>query len=297
VGPTGVLGVKSYRFRPVRPGSFRPNPTAHLVGVGEDSGLSKHRRPSRLSRVAHIANSPLQLSIAAGVAGTVAVTGTVVANAAPNTALADDPTESTATQLVVADTSDLTAQSDLASQREAVAGEQRERAERIAAARAKAIAKRKAAKEAAERKAEQRREARKVASESRTLSSASRSVERMSASAANVLAIAAQAASGAYYAHGGSGPTAFDCSGFTSYVFSKVGVSLPHSSSAQRGVVQSVSDPQPGDLVFVYNGGGGSIGHVAIYAGGGMWWEASNPSTGVGKHYAWSSAVSYGRVL
>ena len=42
----------------------------------------------------------------------------------------------------------------------------------------------------------------------------------------------------------------------------------------------SVSSPQPGDLVFVYNGGGGSVGHVAIYAGGGYWWEAANPSVG-----------------
>ena len=57
------------------------------------------------------------------------------------------------------------------------------------------------------------------------------------------------------------------------------------------------SSPQPGNLVFVHNGEGGSVGHVAIYAGNGYWYEASNPSTGVGKHRAWSSNVSYGRVL
>ncbi|MDQ1624620.1 MAG: hypothetical protein QOJ49_118, partial [Actinomycetota bacterium] len=34
-----------------------------------------------------------------------------------------------------------------------------------------------------------------------------------------------------------------------------------------------------------------------IYAGNGWWYEASNPITGVGKHRAWSSNVSYGRVL
>jgi cell wall-associated NlpC family hydrolase len=260
--------------------------------------LSKHRRPSRLSRAARIANSPLQLSIAAGVAGTVAVTGTVVANAADlPSPQAEDKAGAQGAQNVLVNTADLNTHADSAAQHDAVAAAQQERAEALAAARAKAIAKRKAAKEAAAKRAEQKREAQKRASESRTLQTASRSIERMSASAANVLAIAAQAASGAYYTHGGSGPNGFDCSGFTSYVFSKIGVSLPHSSSAQRGVVQSVSNPQPGDLVFVYNGGGGSIGHVAIYAGGGMWWEASNPSTGVGKHHAWSSAVSYGRVL
>ena len=135
------------------------------------------------------------------------------------------------------------------------------------------------------------------ASQARSFTSASRGVERTSASAAHALQVAAEAASGAYYVHGGAGPNAFDCSGFTMYVFSKMGISLPHSSSAQRSMVQSVSSPQPGDLVFVYNGGGGSVGHVAIYAGGGYWWEASNPSTGVGKHRAWTSNVSYGRIL
>ncbi|MEO7981598.1 MAG: NlpC/P60 family protein, partial [Sporichthyaceae bacterium] len=79
--------------------------------------------------------------------------------------------------------------------------------------------------------------------------------------------------------------------------FAKMGISLPHSSAAQRSMVQSVSSPQPGDLVFVYNGGGGSIGHVAIYAGGGYWYEAANPSAGVGYHRAWTTNVSYGRVL
>jgi len=111
-----------------------------------------------------------------------------------------------------------------------------------------------------------------------------------------VLSIAA-AQSGDRYQYGANGPDSFDCSGFTQYVFGKVGISLPHSSSAQRSVARRVSSPQPGDLVFVYNGGGGSIGHVAIYAGNGYWYEASNPSRPVGKNRAWSSNVSYGRVL
>jgi cell wall-associated NlpC family hydrolase len=125
----------------------------------------------------------------------------------------------------------------------------------------------------------------------------SRSVERMSASASHALQIARDAASGAYYTHGGAGPNGFDCSGFTMYVFSKMGISLPHSAASQSAMVQHVSNPQPGDLVFVYNGGGGSVGHVAIYAGGGYWWEAANPSAGVGYHRAWTTNVSYGRVL
>lgn len=265
--------------------------------------MSKHRRPSRLSRV-RASNSPIHLSVAAGVAGTVAVTGTVVASAADSTTVETTAAAQSATKLGGdVGSPDLNAAlADVAFPREkvghglrqAVDAEQVHRVEQLARAKARAEAKRKAEKRAAAR----RRAAQKQASQSRSFSStASRGVERMSASAANVLQIAAQAASGAYYTHGGAGPTGFDCSGFTSYVFDKVGISLPHQSSAQRAAVQSVSTPQPGDLVFVYNGGGGSIGHVGIYAGGGYWWEAANPSTGVGKHRAWSSAVSYGRVL
>lgn len=257
--------------------------------------MSKHRRPTKLQQFAQFTRdnaSPLHLGVAAGVAGTLSITGTVVAQAAPTDAAKRLRTEPVAQETVVA--SDLSNSQNVLALKDAVTDAQRERAERIAEAKARAEAKRKrlAAKRAAER-----REARQQAAEARTLQTASRSVERMSASAANVLSIARQVASGAYYAYGGAGPTGFDCSGFTSYVFSKVGVSLPHSSSAQASVTTRVSSPQPGDLVFVYNGGGGSIGHVAIYAGNGYWWEASNPSTGVGLHRAWSTSVSYGRVL
>jgi len=50
--------------------------------------------------------------------------------------------------------------------------------------------------------------------------------------------------------YGAAGPDAFDCSGFTQYVFAQLGISLPHSSSAQVASTQQVSDPQAGDLVF-----------------------------------------------
>lgn len=247
----------------------------------------------------------MQLTIAAGVAGTVAITGTVVASAAPTEKpkAGKDKTRPVVEQPAVANSTDGTDPAsaqlvqdeqdaqDALGIRTAVATAQQERADRLAAAKARAVEKRQAAQQAAEKRAHKR------AAEARTFTAASRGAERMSASASNVLQIAAATASGAYYTYGGAGPKGFDCSGFTSYVYRQMGIELPHSSSAQRSMVQSVSNPQPGDLVFVYNGGGGSIGHVGIYAGGGQWWEASNPSSGVGKHGAWSSAVSYGRVL
>lgn len=73
---------------------------------------------------------------------------------------------------------------------------------------------------------------------------------------------------GVRYHYGATGPNRFDCSGFTSYVFSKVGVKLHRTSSEQvnDGRVVAVNELQPGDLVF-FNGrraGGDRIGHVGI---------------------------------
>jgi cell wall-associated NlpC family hydrolase len=80
---------------------------------------------------------------------------------------------------------------------------------------------------------------------------------------------------GTPYVWGGASPSGFDCSGFVMYVFSQVGVSLPHSSYAQYGYGSPVSrgDLQPGDLVF-FDG----LGHVGIYLGGGSFIHA--PHTG-----------------
>ncbi len=79
------------------------------------------------------------------------------------------------------------------------------------------------------------------------------------------------------YVYGGSSLTnGTDCSGFVMSVYSAFGVSLPHSSSADRsvGYAVSTSDMQPGDIVCY-------SGHVAIYAGNGTIVHASNPRTGI----------------
>jgi cell wall-associated NlpC family hydrolase len=80
---------------------------------------------------------------------------------------------------------------------------------------------------------------------------------------------------GTPYVWGASGPGAFDCSGFTAYVYAQVGVYLPHNAAAQYGYGTPVSRDQlePGDLVF-FDG----LGHVGLYIGNGQFVHA--PHTG-----------------
>lgn len=82
---------------------------------------------------------------------------------------------------------------------------------------------------------------------------------------------------GSPYKYAASGPSTFDCSGFTMWCYAQVGVSLPHSSRAQIGVGERVSraNLQPGDLVFF---GKSRIHHVGIYIGGGNF--VHSPRTG-----------------
>ncbi|MFP7299100.1 NlpC/P60 family protein [Neobacillus niacini] len=96
-----------------------------------------------------------------------------------------------------------------------------------------------------------------------------------SATANSVIATAKQYL-GVPYVWGGSTPSGFDCSGFTSYVFRSVGISLPRTSRAQQNVGTriSLSQVQPGDLVFR----GSPAYHVGIYIGGGQYIHA--PQTG-----------------
>ncbi|MCU1590829.1 MAG: glycoside hydrolase [Frankiales bacterium] len=99
------------------------------------------------------------------------------------------------------------------------------------------------------------------------------------------------------YVYGAMGPTRFDCSGFTKYVFSRFGKSLPHSSSAQYSAVRHIakSSKQVGDLLF-FRSSSGSIGHVGIYAGGSSMWDAPKSGDHVRKRAIYSSNYLVGRV-
>lgn len=88
----------------------------------------------------------------------------------------------------------------------------------------------------------------------------------------------AKAYLGTPYCYGGSGPSNFDCSGFTAYVCAQVGKKLPHNAAAQYGKGQPIakSELQPGDLVFFGYYGGSSVQHVGIYVGGNNFIHASS---------------------
>ena len=86
------------------------------------------------------------------------------------------------------------------------------------------------------------------------------------------------------YVSAGKRPeTGFDCSGFTSYVFSNFGVSLGGSAASQvsAGVEVDRSSLATGDLLLFYNDGKSKIGHAGIYISGGDFIHAANPSRGV----------------
>lgn len=79
------------------------------------------------------------------------------------------------------------------------------------------------------------------------------------------------------YRYGGNSLTGgIDCSGFTQQIMAKFGYSISRTSSSQSGDGRAVSTSnlRAGDLVFY--GDGGSIGHVALYIGGGQVVHASN---------------------
>lgn len=72
---------------------------------------------------------------------------------------------------------------------------------------------------------------------------------------------------GKRYVHGAKGPSAFDCSGFTSYVYRQFGYNISPASRAQynEGIAVSRNDLRKGDLVFFTSrSSGGNVGHVGI---------------------------------
>ncbi|HUR51136.1 MAG TPA: C40 family peptidase [Mycobacteriales bacterium] len=98
------------------------------------------------------------------------------------------------------------------------------------------------------------------------------------------------------YVYGAAGPTKFDCSGFTLYVFGRFGKRLPHNSARQYGVVRHIakSSKQVGDLIFIRSSSG-TIYHVGIYAGSGRMWHAPRSGSTVRLATIWTTSYVVGR--
>ncbi|MCD5504913.1 C40 family peptidase [Lactobacillus delbrueckii] len=93
---------------------------------------------------------------------------------------------------------------------------------------------------------------------------------------------------GKRYVYGATGPYSFDCSGLTSYVYSRsLGKYITRTTYTQvkkgKTVRVSTASLKKGDLLFW--GSKSSPYHVGIYVGGGQYVHAATPSQGVRKQY------------
>ena len=136
------------------------------------------------------------------------------------------------------------------------------------------LAKEKAAREAATKAA---KSGTKSSSGSSSYNSASSYTTATSSIGSAVAQFACQFVGNPYVYGGTSLTNGADCSGFVMSVYANFGVSLPHSSGADRSVgaaVDGLANAQPGDIICY-------SGHVAIYIGNGQIVHASTAKTGI----------------
>jgi peptidoglycan DL-endopeptidase CwlO len=97
------------------------------------------------------------------------------------------------------------------------------------------------------------------------------------------------------YRYGGTTTAGFDCSGFTKYVFGRVGISLPRTSRAQYAAVRHISRGQArkGDMVFFIIGG--RVRHVGIVTRPGVMIDSPRTGKSISERAIWSGNVVYGR--
>ena len=137
-------------------------------------------------------------------------------------------------------------------------------------------------KEEAARKAAQEAANKKMASRSSSSSTTTESGGKTyqnptGSTGSDVVKFAMQFVGNPYVWGGTSLTNGADCSGFVMSVYNNFGVSLPHSSAADRSVgaaVNGLENAQPGDIICY-------SGHVGIYAGNGQLVHASTSKTGI----------------
>ncbi len=106
------------------------------------------------------------------------------------------------------------------------------------------------------------------------------------------------------YQYGATGPYQYDCSGFTKYVFSKEGITLPRVSKDQAKVGEYVraNELQKGDLIFFDSKKSSEVSHVGIYLDRGYFIHASSAKDQVtisnlnsnyySRHFKWGRRVT-----
>ncbi|WP_369261411.1 NlpC/P60 family protein [Streptomyces sp. R35] len=174
--------------------------------------------------------------------------------------------------------SDLTAQEK--ARLAAIEKKKQEEADRKAAELAQQQAA--AAKAAAEKAAQQ-----ESSSSTSTGSSSSTTTDSSYATKAAKAIAFARAQIGKPYVWGATGPGSYDCSGLTQAAWKAAGVTLPRVTTDQvnAGTTVSLSDAQPGDLVFFYD----DVSHVGLYIGNGMMIHAPKPGA-----YVREESIYYG---
>ena len=115
-------------------------------------------------------------------------------------------------------------------------------------------------------------------------------IKVVSANSGNKVINEAKRHVGALYKFGAAGPTRFDCSGYTQYVYRKTtGKKLAHKANAQQKAGRAVAkgSKQVGDLIVFRNGSYGY--HTGIYAGGGYMYDSPHTGARVSKRKMWSN--------
>ncbi|PLS07249.1 C40 family peptidase [Neobacillus cucumis] len=107
------------------------------------------------------------------------------------------------------------------------------------------------------------------------ISTASTTAPETTVSKAQMVINEAKKYIGTPYLWGGNSPAGFDCSGYTSYVFAKVGITIPRTAATQWSGLKPVSAPNPGDLVFFETYAPGPS-HVGIYLGNNQFIQAGS---------------------
>jgi cell wall-associated NlpC family hydrolase len=101
---------------------------------------------------------------------------------------------------------------------------------------------------------------------------------------------------GSPYLWGGTSPRGFDCSGYTQFVYRRLGVNIPRTAQAQFDGSHKVGKRvREGDLVFFFRTSPRTVFHVGIYGGENRVWHAGRPGTGVHLERIWTTQWTGGR--